>query len=117
MLSLSYETMPAAGIVRTIVYTGTAQRNITALPYGDYLIRVDGAPCFILQGGSMIVATATTGMRLRDGDTFQFSASDHSDATAARAFLSIIAEGAGTGTAYVQRVDPQGALTQPPAWA
>ena len=109
--------MPAAGIVRTIAYTSTAQRNSTALPYGEYLIRIDGAPCFILQGGSTIVATATTGMRIRDGDTFQFSVSDDSDTAVARAFMSIIAEGTGSGTAYVHRVDPQGATTQPSAWA
>ena len=104
--------MGAIGIARTVAVTTTAQRNSTALPYGRYIVRLDGSPTFVLQGGSTITVTSTTGQRMRDGDAWEFDVDD----SATGAYLSLMTE-TGTATAYVSRTDTPGIATQPSAWA
>jgi len=100
------------GLTRTIAVTTTAKINGSRLNPGRYVIRIDGSPCFILQGTSSIVVTSTTGIRLRDGDAYEFDVPLHED----WAFLSIITE-SGTATAYVTPMNPAQIGISPPAWA
>lgn len=105
------------GITRSFATAGgtppVAMRNGTALVPGDYMLRITGAPAFVLQGGGTIVATSTTGQRLRDGDAVNFTV----DPTSTYAYVSIITEAnASVTNVLVGRTDYEGVVSQPPAW-